>query len=108
MKKTVLLASAILMAIGTMSRPTFAGGPKHCPPGLAKKGCVPPGQAKKRYQVGEALPRDVWLERVAWQNKYAPPPVGTLYGRVDGDILLIAEGTRRVIELVGIADALAN
>ena len=96
------------MAIGTSSGPAFAGGPKHCPPGLAKKGCVPPGQAKKRYRVGEPLPRDVWFDHVAWQKRYAPPLPGTLYGRVDGDILLIAEGTRRVIELIGIADALAN
>ena len=32
-----------------------AGG---CPPGLAKKnnGCLPPGQAKKLYNVGQRLP----------------------------------------------------
>lgn len=24
-----------------------------CPPGLAKKGCVPPGQAKKMFRVGQ-------------------------------------------------------
>ena len=32
-----------------------AGG---CPPGLAKKGngCMPPGQAMKRYNVGQRLP----------------------------------------------------
>ena len=30
----------------------------HCPPGLAKKhnGCLPPGQAKKLYNVGQRLP----------------------------------------------------
>jgi len=27
-----------------------AGG---CPPGLAKKGCMPPGQAKKMFRVGQ-------------------------------------------------------
>jgi len=30
-----------------------AGG---CPPGLAKKGCLPPGQARKRFNVGQRLP----------------------------------------------------
>jgi hypothetical protein len=32
-----------------MPDPALAKGPKHCPPGLAKKSpaCVPPGQAKK-------------------------------------------------------------
>lgn len=24
-----------------------------CPPGLAKKGCIPPGQARKLYRVGQ-------------------------------------------------------
>jgi hypothetical protein len=27
-----------------------------CPPGLAKKGCMPPGQAKKMFGVGQRLP----------------------------------------------------
>ena len=31
----------------------------HCPPGLAKKhnGCMPPGQAKKLYRIGQRYPR---------------------------------------------------
>lgn len=28
-----------------------------CPPGLAKKGCIPPGQAKKLFNVGQRIPR---------------------------------------------------
>ena len=34
-----------------------AGG---CPPGLAKKhnGCMPPGQAKKLYRIGQRYPRN--------------------------------------------------
>ena len=27
-----------------------------CPPGLAKKGCVPPGQAKRLFNVGQRFP----------------------------------------------------
>jgi hypothetical protein len=36
----------------------FAGNMDGCPPGLAKKnnGCMPPGQAKKFFSVGERLP----------------------------------------------------
>ncbi|WP_120717905.1 hypothetical protein [Tsuneonella amylolytica] len=39
----------------------------NCPPGLAKKnnGCLPPGQAKARWQVGQRLP-------TAYQNYYIP------------------------------------
>ena len=93
----------------TMTPPAMAGGPKHCPPGLAKKGdCLPPGQAKKRYQVGTALAPDVRYAPVNWQGRHAPPPPGAVYGTVDGDLLLIAEGTRKVIELIGIANALSN
>ena len=36
----------------------YAGGGGGCPPGLAKKnnGCLPPGQAKKLYNVGQRYP----------------------------------------------------
>lgn len=108
MKKTVSLLAGVLIATLPFAAPSMAGGPKHCPPGLAKKGsCVPPGQAKKQYQVGQPLPATVQYVPVQ-TTLYPAPPAGTLYGQVDGDVLLIAEGTRRVIELIGIADALAN
>jgi len=84
------------------------GYQERCPPGLAKKGsCTPPGQMKKRYQVGTSLPETVQVVPVP-TTRYPAPPPGTLYGQVDGDVLLIAEGTRRVIELIAIADALSN
>jgi hypothetical protein len=47
----------------------YAGGlGGNCPPGLAKKGngCLPPGQAKKLFAVGEALP-------VAYHSDYNVP-----------------------------------
>ena len=46
MIKHLLAASLLVMALPTIAE---AKGPKHCPPGLAKKNpaCVPPGQAKK-------------------------------------------------------------
>ena len=39
-------------------------GRGNCPPGLAKKhnGCLPPGQAKKRYVVGQRLPTTVVIQ----------------------------------------------
>jgi hypothetical protein len=41
-------------------------GVNACPPGLAKKnnGCLPPGQARKSYAVGQRLPRGY--------NRYTP------------------------------------
>ena len=72
MKQALLIASAAALAF---AGPAF-GKPGHghdyaygvngpvgygvggCPPGLAKKhnGCMPPGQAKKLYNVGQRFP----------------------------------------------------
>jgi hypothetical protein len=74
-----------------------------CPPGLAKKrnGCMPPGQAKK-WQVGQALPRDVVFYDLppAIVVKIGVPPPGYKYVRVAGDILMIAVGTSMVVDAI--------
>lgn len=75
----------------------------HCPPGLAKKhnGCMPPGQAKK-WAVGRPLPRDVVYYAVpsALVVQFGTPPSGHRYVRVAGDILLIATGTRMIVDAI--------
>jgi hypothetical protein len=79
-------------------------GRGNCPPGLAKKnnGCLPPGQAKKRYAVGHAFPPDV-----RWQplpptlaTRVGPPPAGYLYVSLDGDLLKLAVGTMLVVDAI--------
>jgi hypothetical protein len=47
------------VAVRSYYEEEFRGG--FCPPGLAKKhnGCMPPGQAKKQWRMGQPLPRDV-------------------------------------------------
>jgi Ni/Co efflux regulator RcnB len=76
-------------------------GGKACPPGLAKKnnGCMPPGQAKK-WQVGQPLPSSVVVYPVPHQIVIGlpPVPVGHKYVQVAGDILLIAVGTKMVVD----------
>ncbi len=76
-------------------------GGKGCPPGLAKKnnGCQPPGQAKK-WHVGQPLPRDVVFYPVPSQLVVTlpPVPVGHRYVQVAGDILLIAIGSKMVVD----------
>lgn len=74
-----------------------------CPPGLAKKnnGCQPPGQAKK-WQRGRPLPRDVVyyaLPREVSVRLRVPPP-NYRYVQIAGDVLLIAIGTRLVIDAI--------
>lgn len=69
MKKLLILAAGTLAFAATpaAAQPAHAGKGKHgahaqqgCPPGLAKKrnGCLPPGQAKKLYDVGHRFDRE--------------------------------------------------
>ena len=72
----------------------------HCPPGLAKKNppCIPPGQAKK-YATGAILPRDAFVpvpDDVV--VRLTPPPPRGMYVRVDRNIYLIDQGTRKILD----------
>lgn len=69
------------------------------PPGLAKKGGMPPGQTRL-WKRGQALPAGVvWyaLPR-SLELVLGPPPAGHRYVRVATDILLIAIGTGIVMD----------
>src|SRR6185503_6724233 len=75
----------------------------NCPPGLAKKnnGCTPPGLFKK-WSVGRPLPPDVVVYDVPpeLQIRIGLPPAGHKYVRVAADILLIAIGSKVVVDAV--------
>ena len=75
---------------------------KGCPPGLAKKhnGCLPPGQAKKQWAIGERLPPTVVVTPVPQVVlvKLPPVPPGYRYVQASNDILLIAVGTQMVVD----------
>jgi Ni/Co efflux regulator RcnB len=79
-------------------------GRGNCPPGLAKKnnGCLPPGQAKKRYLVGRPLPATVVVREVPRDIavRLGPPPRGYRYGVVDGDVVKLAVGTALVVDAI--------
>jgi hypothetical protein len=79
-------------------------GRGHCPPGLAKKnnGCLPPGQAKKRYTVGRRLPSSVVVKDLPRDIaiQLGPAPRGYRYGVVDGDIVKMATGTALVVDAI--------
>lgn len=85
---------------------------RHCPPGLAKKnnGCLPPGQAKKNYIIGYPLPRDVIYVPVGDDllRHLHPVPRGYQYVRVDKDVLLIAEASKKVIDAVTLLSAVGD
>ena len=90
-------------SVRTYYRSEYVAG--RCPPGLAKKnnGCLPPGQAKKAWIVGQPLPPEVVyypLPRELW-TQLTPPPYGYEYVQVDDNIVLIATATRVIGALLG-------
>lgn len=84
---------------------------RDCPPGLAKKhnGCLPPGQAK-RYTIGYRLPDDVIWAPVPSDilEHLRPAPAGYKYVKVDTDILLIGEASKKVIDAVTLLSGVGN
>jgi len=84
-------------------------GRGHCPPGLAKKnnGCLPPGQAKKRYVVGRPLPTGVVAKDLPRDVsvRLGQVPKGYRYAVVDGDVVKLAVATGLVVDAI---DALVD
>ena len=89
-------------AIHGYYQPMYAAG--NCPPGLAKKnnGCLPPGQAKKMWVIGQPLPMGVVYYPLPGVliAQLTPAPSGYQYVRVANDILMMAVGTRLIASAV--------
>jgi hypothetical protein len=89
-------------AVRTYFVDTYGRG--KCPPGLAKKnnGCLPPGQAKKRYVVGQRLPSGIVIADLpaALSTRIGVAPDGYRYGLIDGDLVKLALGTMLVIDAI--------
>ena len=71
---------------------------ENVPPGWPRSttdACLP-GQAKRRYIVGQRLPATVVVERLppVLVTRLGPAPTGYEYGIVDGDVLRLALGTQ--------------
>jgi len=60
MKRFFIVASVVALAVSFPADAKPKGHAGNCPPGLAKKNplCLPPGQAKKLYNVGYRFPRE--------------------------------------------------
>lgn len=97
--RRVVFVDADRQVVRSWWRQTYG---RNCPPGLAKKGngCLPPGQAKKRYVVGQALPSIVVIGSVPSGLRLSPAPAGYRYAYVDGDILLIDAVSRLVADVI--------
>ncbi|MCJ7421670.1 hypothetical protein [Sphingomicrobium astaxanthinifaciens] len=118
-----LAGTAALVATPALAQPpAHAGGGKHaahgamhaqpaCPPGLAKKrnGCLPPGQAKKRYETGYRFDRAFSgytpYDRIPYElrNRYDLDPRSRyIYDdnyiyRVDPTTLIVREVLRAIL-----------
>ncbi len=105
MHKPVLIAMASLLLLLPVS--AQAGGPKGCPPGLAKKsnGCLPPGQAKKIYRPGDRI----YSEYATVRNPgvYGLDPSQTYY-RVGDYVYRVDSNTKKVLDLIGAVNAILN
>ena len=79
-------------------------GRGQCPPGLAKKnnGCLPPGQAKKRYIIGHSLPHGTAIGDLPAELsvRIGPAPAGYRYGIIDGDLVKLAVGSLLVVDAI--------
>ncbi|MDP1962657.1 MAG: hypothetical protein Q8K93_10710 [Reyranella sp.] len=106
----VVISDRDRTAAYTYYRTEYAAG--NCPPGLAKKnnGCLPPGQAKKIWVIGQPLPTSVVYYPLppALVLQLTPPPAGHEYVRVANDILLLSIGTRMVASAVADLARLGN
>jgi hypothetical protein len=118
MKQMLMFAGAAALAFsGTaIAKPGHGHGNPHayglqgygaggCPPGLAKKAvpCMPPGQAKKIYGVGQRLPSGMFspyaYNRIPYdiRTQYGLSPYGNYYYgdgylyRVDPRTMLIQQ-----------------
>lgn len=96
-----VIASDDLKAIRDFLKSDHA---KNCPPGLAKKdnGCLPPGISKK-YTVGKPLPEGLAMTKLPEELlKKLKPVAGHKYGKIDNDVVLISEATKKVVDAVSL------
>jgi hypothetical protein len=63
---------------------------------------LPPGQAKRQWEVGRPLPREVYYEELppTLMRQLSPAPAGYQFVRVANDVLMMAIGTRLIASTV--------
>jgi hypothetical protein len=103
-------AAPVTVVVGDRDRRTVYGYYRteyvagNCPPGLAKKnnGCLPPGQVRRVWAVGQPLPPAVVYYPLppTLATELSPPPPGYDYVRVDNDVVLMELGNRMIIDIV--------
>lgn len=82
----------------------YARGGQGCPPGLVKKnnGCLPPGQAKKLFGVGERLPSSYNSYNVPaqYRDQYRDTNEDLFRYNDDGNLYRVDAKTRVIEEVI--------
>jgi hypothetical protein len=98
----VIMPARDRTTVYTYYRTEFGAG--RCPPGLAKRGngCLPPGQARRLWVVGQTLPPSVVYDPLppVLVRQLAPVPPGYEYVQVDNDVLLMDIANRLVADAI--------
>ena len=99
----IFLSAIIILSPGGQSAAEAKSKFRNCPPGLAKKNppCIPPGQAKKSYGIGDRYYDDDYLTDHD-RNRYGLPwlPRGESYYRVGDSFIRVDNETREILELI--------
>ncbi|MBE0452499.1 excinuclease ABC subunit A [Roseovarius autotrophicus] len=103
MRQTFLVAAALA---ALTAAPALADPPGACPPGLAMKGtgCLPPGQAKKIYGIGERIDDG---QLIRHPGRHGLDPKHTYY-RVGDHVYRVDRETREVLDLIGAVARVLN
>ena len=74
---------------------------KHLPPGLAKKGKIPPGHQKQFVRQAQ-LPPGLQYQRLPnnLERHLSPLPEGYLRVMIDGSFVLLNENTRVIFDVI--------
>lgn len=115
MRKPTLIAPALITGALLALTPLTAqaGGPKGCPPGLAKKSpaCVPPGQAGQMYRHGHVYQRGERLVGdyivIEYPGRYGLDPNQSYY-RLGDYVYRVDRDTKEVLDLIGAVAAVLN
>ena len=121
MRTLILIAGAIAIAAAppAFAKPGKGKGNPHagpvgatgCAPGLARKrnGCLPPGQARKLYNLGQRIPTgyryysDFDDIPLAYRDRYGIP-IGQRYIYRDNTVYVVDPTTRLVNRIIDLID----
>ena len=99
----VLKPALIAVMLMAQTNAIALAGPKHCPPGHAKKGWCQPGSVSQLPPGIRMKVLDRWYD-----HDLRPPRRGEEYVIVDDQLYLIITATREILEAIGAVSRVLN